>query len=38
VVGFDYVEVLPNDAGQTTIVAAHMIREFIAGHHTAHHR
>jgi agmatinase len=38
VVGFDYVEVLPNDAGQTTIVAAHIIREFIARHHTTHHR
>ena len=32
VVGFDYVEVLPNDAGQTAVVAAHLIREFIAGH------
>mgnify|MGYP000844627055 CR=1 FL=1 len=31
-VGFDYVEVLPNDSGQTAIVAAHLIREFIAGH------
>ncbi len=31
-VGFDYVEVLPNDAGQTAMVAAHLIREFIAGH------
>ena len=31
-VGFDYVEVLPNDEGQTAMVAAHMIREFIAGH------
>ncbi len=31
-VGFDYVEVLPNDAGQTAMVAAHIIREFIAGH------
>ena len=29
-VGFDYVEVLPNDQGQTAMVAAHMIREFIA--------
>ena len=34
-VGFDYVEVLPNDQGQTTMVAAHMIREFIAGHFCA---
>jgi len=31
-VGFDYVEVLPNDSGQTAMVAAHLIREFIAGH------
>ncbi|HJJ42840.1 MAG TPA: agmatinase [Methanocorpusculum sp.] len=31
-VGFDYVEVLPNDAGQTAMVAAHLIREFIACH------
>ena len=31
-VGFDYVEVLPNDQGQTAMVAAHLIREFIAGH------
>ncbi len=31
-IGFDYVEVLPNDEGQTAMVAAHMIREFIAGH------
>lgn len=31
-VGFDYVEFLPNDEGQTAMVAAHMIREFIAGH------
>ncbi len=38
VIGFDYVEVLPNDAGQTTVVAAHLIREFIAGHYRAHHR
>ncbi len=30
-IGFDYVEVLPNDSGQTAMVAAHMIREFIAG-------
>ena len=37
-VGFDYVEVLPNDSGQTAIVAAHMIREFIAGHYCAHNR
>jgi agmatinase len=29
--GFDYVEVLPSDQGQTAMVAAHMIREFIAG-------
>ncbi|HJJ88605.1 MAG TPA: agmatinase [Methanocorpusculum sp.] len=36
VVGFDYVEVLPNDMGQTAVVAAHMIREFIAGHYCAH--
>ena len=35
-VGFDYVEVIPNDAGQTAIVAAHLIREFIAGHSCAH--
>lgn len=34
-VGFDYVEVLPNDEGQTAIVAAHMIREFIAGNFCA---
>ena len=34
-VGFDYVEVLPNDEGQTAMVAAHMIREFIAGHFCA---
>ena len=34
-VGFDYVEVLPNDQGQTSMVAAHMIREFIAGHFCA---
>ena len=34
-VGFDYVEVLPNDQGQTAMVAAHMIREFIAGHFCA---
>ena len=33
VIGFDYVEVLPNDAGQTAVVAAHLIREFIAGHY-----
>lgn len=32
-VGFDYVEVLPNDSGQTAAVAAHLIREFIAGHY-----
>lgn len=38
VIGFDYVEVLPNDAGQTAVVAAHLIREFIAGHYHAHHR
>ena len=37
VVGFDYVEVLPNDSGQTAVVAAHLIREFIAGHYTVHH-
>lgn len=36
-VGFDYVEVLPHDAGQAAIVAAHIIREFIAGHSCAHH-
>ncbi|MDV0444229.1 agmatinase [Methanorbis rubei] len=35
-VGFDYVEVLPNDSGQTAVVAAHLIREFIAGHYCAH--
>ena len=34
-VGFDYVEALPNDEGQTAMVAAHMIREFIAGHFCA---
>lgn len=34
-VAFDYVEVLPNDSGQTAMVAAHMIREFIAGHYIA---
>ena len=34
-VGFDYVEVLPNDQGQTAMVADHMIREFIAGHFCA---
>ena len=34
-VGFDYVEVLPNDQWQTAMVAAHMIREFIAGHFCA---
>ena len=34
-VGFDYVEVLPNDEGQTAMVAAHLIREFIAGHFCA---
>ena len=34
-IGFDYVEVLPNDEGQTAMVAAHMIREFIAGHFCA---
>ena len=34
-VGFDYVEVLPNDQGQTAMVAAHLIREFIAGHFCA---
>lgn len=28
-VAFDYVEVLPNDSGQTAAVAARMIREFI---------
>jgi agmatinase len=38
VIGFDYVEVLPNDADQTTIVAAHLIREFIAGHYSSHRR
>lgn len=32
VIGFDYVEVLPNDSGQTAMVGAHLIREFIAGH------
>ena len=31
-VGFDYVEVLPNDQGQTAMTAAHLVREFIAGH------
>ncbi|MDO5843894.1 MAG: agmatinase [Methanocorpusculum sp.] len=30
-VGFDYVEVLPNDSGQTAMAAAHLTREFIAG-------
>ena len=30
-VGFDYVEVMPTDQGQTAMVAAHLIREFIAG-------
>ncbi len=30
VVGFDYVEVCPIDAGQTAAVAAKLIREFIA--------
>ncbi|MDR3102573.1 MAG: agmatinase [Methanocalculaceae archaeon] len=35
VVGFDYVEVLPTDAGETAIVAAHLIREFIAEHYHA---
>lgn len=34
-VGFDYVEVLPNDQGQTAMVAAHLVREFIAGHFSA---
>ena len=34
-VGFDYVEVLPNDQGQTAMVAAHIVREFIAGHYRA---
>lgn len=37
-VGFDYVEVLPNDGGQTAMVAAHMIREFIAGHFTGNQK
>ena len=37
VVGFDYVEVLPNDSGQTSIVSAHLIREFIAGHFVSHY-
>lgn len=37
-VGFDYVEVLPNDSGQTAMVAAHLIREFIAGHYSAQTR
>ncbi|HJJ36857.1 MAG TPA: agmatinase [Methanocorpusculum sp.] len=30
-VGFDYVEVMPTDQGQTAMVAAHLVREFIAG-------
>lgn len=34
-VSFDYVEVLPNDQGQTAMVAAHLLREFIAGHYSA---
>ena len=34
-IGFDYVEVLPNDNGQTAMVAAHMIREFIASNFTS---
>ncbi|HJJ42640.1 MAG TPA: agmatinase [Methanocorpusculum sp.] len=33
-VGFDYVEVLPNDSGQTAMTAAHLIREFIAGNYS----
>lgn len=32
-VGLDYVEVLPSDNGQTSMVAAHLIREFIAGNY-----
>ena len=32
-VGFDYVEVMPSDQGQTAAVAAHLVREFIAGNH-----
>ena len=32
VVVFDIVEVLPTDPGQTAGVAAHLIRDFIAGH------
>ncbi|MDO5846651.1 MAG: agmatinase [Methanocorpusculum sp.] len=30
-VGFDYVEVLPIDSGETAMTAAHLVREFIAG-------
>lgn len=33
-IGFDYVEVMPNDQGQTAMVAAHLIREFIAGNNS----
>ncbi|BBL67907.1 agmatinase [Methanoculleus chikugoensis] len=33
--GFDYVEVAPNDSGQTAAVAAQMVREFIARHWVA---
>ena len=34
-VGFDYVEVAPNDSGQTAAVAAQLVREFIARHWVA---
>ncbi|MDD4253078.1 MAG: agmatinase [Methanoculleus horonobensis] len=30
--GFDYVEVAPNDSGQTAAVAAQIVREFVARH------
>ncbi len=34
-IAFDYVEVMPDDQGQTAMVAAHLVREFIAGSHCA---
>jgi len=36
-VGFDYVEVCPNDSGQTAAVAARIIRDFIAAHWCSEH-
>jgi len=34
-IGFDYVEVMPDDNDQTAMVAAHLVREFIAGNYSA---